>query len=146
MFARSIWCIECRVGSFLPAMRCCFCFFFFSSRRRHTRCLSDWSSDVCSSDLLVLQQRKIDLVVAHVAVPGGLPLLDLGALEAKGLLVEVGGFFDVFHAKRDVPDACGHLGRCFCRRFCSHWIASILTLGLGRLVLRQFARLAAQEP
>src|SRR3982750_2361291 len=23
---------------------------FFSSRRRHTRCLSDWSSDVCSSD------------------------------------------------------------------------------------------------
>src|SRR5258705_10460476 len=32
------------------------CFFFFSSRRRHTRCLSDWSSDVCSSDLF----RKID--------------------------------------------------------------------------------------
>src|SRR5258705_4872912 len=28
--------------------------FFFSSRRRHTRCLSDWSSDVCSSDLHVL--------------------------------------------------------------------------------------------
>src|SRR5205814_4500379 len=26
-------------------------FFFFSSRRRHTRCLRDWSSDVCSSDL-----------------------------------------------------------------------------------------------
>src|SRR5262245_62829014 len=28
-----------------------FLFFFFSSRRRHTMCLSDWSSDVCSSDL-----------------------------------------------------------------------------------------------
>src|ERR1035438_10716040 len=28
-------------------------FFFFSSRRRHTRCLSDWSSDVCSSDLVL---------------------------------------------------------------------------------------------
>src|SRR5438874_13795818 len=27
-------------------------FFFFSSRRRHTRSLRDWSSDVCSSDLL----------------------------------------------------------------------------------------------
>src|SRR5207245_4338462 len=26
--------------------------FFFSSRRRHTRCYRDWSSDVCSSDLL----------------------------------------------------------------------------------------------
>src|SRR5256884_913197 len=28
--------------------------FFFSSRRRHTRCSRDWSSDVCSSDLLKL--------------------------------------------------------------------------------------------
>src|SRR5256884_5404940 len=27
--------------------------FFFSSRRRHTRCSRDWSSDVCSSDLSV---------------------------------------------------------------------------------------------
>ena len=27
------------------------CFFFFSSRRRHTRLVRDWSSDVCSSDL-----------------------------------------------------------------------------------------------
>src|SRR5437762_14026436 len=26
-------------------------FFFFSSRRRHTRYIGDWSSDVCSSDL-----------------------------------------------------------------------------------------------
>src|SRR5215469_120516 len=32
-------------------------FFFFSSRRRHTRSLRDWSSDVCSSDLL---DRTID--------------------------------------------------------------------------------------
>src|SRR5204862_2079718 len=29
--------------------------FFFSSRRRHTRSLRDWSSDVCSSDLLKAQ-------------------------------------------------------------------------------------------
>src|SRR2546422_6854508 len=28
-----------------------FFIFFFSSRRRHTRCSRDWSSDVCSSDL-----------------------------------------------------------------------------------------------
>src|SRR5437867_5523623 len=27
--------------------------FFFSSRRRHTRSYGDWSSDVCSSDLLL---------------------------------------------------------------------------------------------
>src|SRR2546430_5793592 len=30
------------------------CLFFFSSRRRHTRFDCDWSSDVCSSDLLAL--------------------------------------------------------------------------------------------
>src|SRR3989337_3999907 len=30
-------------------------FFCFASRRRHTRCYRDWSSDVCSSDL-----REID--------------------------------------------------------------------------------------
>src|SRR5207245_8478217 len=29
---------------------CC----FFSSRRRHTRCYRDWSSDVCSSDLAAM--------------------------------------------------------------------------------------------
>src|SRR5216684_634749 len=33
-------------------------FFFFSSRRRHTRCSRDWSSDVCSSDLLDLRPAK----------------------------------------------------------------------------------------
>src|SRR5256885_10992725 len=31
-------------------------FFFFSSRRRHTRLQGDWSSDVCSSDLPLLFQ------------------------------------------------------------------------------------------
>src|SRR2546429_3467206 len=31
---------------------CLFFLFFFSSRRRHTRCSRDWSSDVCSSDLI----------------------------------------------------------------------------------------------
>src|SRR5437764_7035330 len=30
---------------------CIYVFFFFSSRRRHTRYIGDWSSDVCSSDL-----------------------------------------------------------------------------------------------
>src|SRR2546429_6440190 len=36
----------------LARSRMSVCFFFFSSRRRHTRCSRDWSSDVCSSDLL----------------------------------------------------------------------------------------------
>src|SRR5258706_13801 len=34
-------------------------FFFFSSRRRHTRLVSDWSSDVCSSDLIYLIGGRI---------------------------------------------------------------------------------------
>src|SRR5690242_20969224 len=40
-----------------------FFFFFFSSRRRHTRLTCDWSSDVCSSDLLPHE--------VHVLVGGG---------------------------------------------------------------------------
>src|SRR6266550_4653698 len=35
-------------------------FFFFSSRRRHTRCSRDWSSDVCSSDLHVERKRRTE--------------------------------------------------------------------------------------
>src|SRR5438093_10994533 len=40
-------------------------FFFFSSRRRHTRLVSDWSSDVCSSDL-----RSSGALQGHVVVCG----------------------------------------------------------------------------
>src|SRR3989442_3077281 len=37
--------------------RCLFYYsFFFSSRRRHTRCGRDWSSDVCSSDLRLARE------------------------------------------------------------------------------------------
>src|SRR5256885_3420385 len=36
-----------------------FTFFFFSSRRRHTRLQGDWSSDVCSSDLGLYYREPI---------------------------------------------------------------------------------------
>src|SRR2546429_1590498 len=39
-----------------------FVFFFFSSRRRHTRCSRDWSSDVCSSDLF--KSRVVRMALA----------------------------------------------------------------------------------
>src|SRR2546422_10640581 len=42
-------------------------FFFFSSRRRHTRCSRDWSSDVCSSDLWSLDSH--DLASAVLKAP-----------------------------------------------------------------------------
>src|SRR2546429_2878594 len=57
----------------------CIWFFFFSSRRRHTRCSRDWSSDVCSSDL------RMELV------------------EARGQFAVRGGILDVFPAHLDVP-------------------------------------------
>src|SRR5258705_5816748 len=40
--------------------------YFFSSRRRHTRCLSDWSSDVCSSDLRLLLRVFLFVLVVQV--------------------------------------------------------------------------------
>src|SRR5690349_22739777 len=57
-----------------------FLFFFFSSRRRHTRSLRDWSSDVCSSDLMpkgveLTLHKDENPVVATVVVP-----LTLGVL------------------------------------------------------------------
>src|SRR2546422_3379745 len=51
--------------------------FFFSSRRRHTRCSRDWSSDVCSSDLRVAPE------VIAAALPGpGRDRLAAGAVLA----------------------------------------------------------------
>src|SRR5699024_12085703 len=38
------------------------CYFFFSSRRRHTRSKRDWSSDVCSSDLETISKSKVERV------------------------------------------------------------------------------------
>src|SRR2546421_7260962 len=53
-------------------MMCVLLFFFFSSRRRHTRSDRDWSSDVCSSDLVCLgltggqvRTRKGRVKVSH---------------------------------------------------------------------------------
>src|SRR5690606_40722156 len=44
-------CMSCSGSAYCISYSCVFCFFFFSSRRRHTRFSRDWSSDVCSSDL-----------------------------------------------------------------------------------------------
>src|SRR5437899_12852249 len=57
--------------------------FFFSSRRRHTRCLSDWSSDVCSSDLLTTHYVEEAEPCDRVAV------LDRGHLVAQGTPAEL---------------------------------------------------------
>src|SRR5262249_57655211 len=56
---------------------CC----FFSSRRRHTRLVSDWSSDVCSSDLIVLFAHEASVMELFAVDPGRL----------AGIVVEHGG-------------------------------------------------------
>src|SRR5262249_59999049 len=56
-------------------------FFFFSSRRRHTRLVSDWSSDVCSSDLRLgssacgIEPSAPGRRSATIRVPAGEPSL-----------------------------------------------------------------------
>src|SRR5262245_62379546 len=52
-----------------------FVFFFFSSRRRHTRCLSDWSSDVCSSDLKPWLILFLAIAAFYLWGLGSLPLV-----------------------------------------------------------------------
>src|SRR5262249_56893049 len=51
MVARWGVCVISLAGCDVSTSVCVCFFFFFSSRRRHTRLVSDWSSDVCSSDL-----------------------------------------------------------------------------------------------
>src|SRR5260370_4463828 len=56
--------------------------FFFSSRRRHTRFKCDWSSDVCSSDLIlnsVREQGKLDAALEAAIL----------AADSKGRLEDV---------------------------------------------------------
>src|SRR5882762_8218585 len=57
----------------------CSCIFFFSSRRRHTRFKCDWSSDVCSSDLLaLLEEQPVHMVLTDMVMPrmSGLEFLE----------------------------------------------------------------------
>src|SRR5260221_13771960 len=51
-------------------------FFFFSSRRRHTRSLCDWSSDVCSSDLVEVADRD-DVVPVEIELEAETALVPL---------------------------------------------------------------------
>src|SRR5256884_1651910 len=50
--------------------------FFFSSRRRHTRCSRDWSSDVCSSDLKIAKTNLLPDWIFFTEVIAGESLVD----------------------------------------------------------------------
>src|SRR2546429_6602955 len=75
--------------------------FFFSSRRRHTRCSRDWSSDVCSSDLNHLHRgydaRGISTLgnfIAEFALEEGEKAFNVGAFGAGGQQTVAGKTYD----------------------------------------------------
>src|SRR6266508_3212511 len=79
-------------------------FFFFSSRRRHTRWPRDWSSDVCSSDLQhaarrAQRERPLVIVQRHLLV-----LLLLNDLEEPEANRQRGKRHDDADLQRDEPD------------------------------------------
>src|SRR5437763_16844725 len=62
-------------------------FFFFSSRRRHTRYIGDWSSDVCSSDLPRWPTRvRVWRELLLAAAAGEAPALERARLHGLTLL------------------------------------------------------------
>src|SRR6266496_643700 len=73
-------------------------FFFFSSRRRHTRSLRDWSSDVCSSDLIKVYSASRHLQSMEDA-PSSVSVITADEIEQHGyrtladILRTVRGFF-----------------------------------------------------
>src|SRR5690554_8152586 len=60
--------------------------FLFSSRRRHTRCGRDWSSDVCSSDLDEFEQIHGKTYYFAVKVTNGASLSTIGM--SDGIMVD----------------------------------------------------------
>src|SRR5256885_3085227 len=85
-------------------------FFFFSSRRRHTRLQGDWSSDVCSSDLSALGQfHDLDAMILAV---GHRAYLEMPRSKLVGMLRSGGVLVDVKSALKP-EDA--EIGRASCR-------------------------------
>src|SRR5256886_9695723 len=69
-------------------------FFFFSSRRRHTRFDCDWSSDVCSSDLANPERlAKGDAIRFHADVRGAIAAGDAAAA-LNGIAADISGAAD----------------------------------------------------
>src|SRR5256885_5369843 len=92
-------------------------FFFFSSRRRHTRLQGDWSSDVCSSDLRAKIAQRLVAAQHEAAMLTTFNEVDMSAVIAlrtkyqddfvkkNGLKLGFMSFFAkaVVHALREVP-------------------------------------------
>src|SRR2546429_6320648 len=79
------------------------CMFFFSSRRRHTRCSRDWSSDVCSSDLPGFSRAAATAIRAGSPQAGHEILDQLDRLGAAVLLPEDAAFPPLLSEVPDPP-------------------------------------------
>src|SRR5205085_6477408 len=63
-------------------------FFFFSSRRRHTRFDCDWSSDVCSSDLYIIEVHFDTEVLYYIKIQS----MEIGKnLQATSQRIDIDG-------------------------------------------------------
>src|SRR5438876_8139257 len=74
-------------------------FFFFSSRRRHTRWTGDWSSDVCSSDLDHQFEIRVERCFRRVSLTDGLHLAG-SASKPVAILHELAAILEEFEAQR----------------------------------------------
>src|SRR4051812_50001107 len=63
-------------------------FFFFSSRRRHTRLTCDWSSDVCSSDLGPLGPAVVGTGIAALTL---VPTIAVAVVQRRRSLSQPAG-------------------------------------------------------
>src|SRR5207237_6189598 len=88
-------------------------YFFFSSRRRHTRFKCDWSSDVCSSDLRIIgegrERAHLQQLIDGFGIADRVRLL--GSLCDDEMVAEIGAA-DVF-VMPSVTNA--EIGRASCR-------------------------------
>src|SRR6266852_8924493 len=81
-------------------------FFFFSSRRRHTRCYRDWSSDVCSSDLMRVATGAV--IILALSLLSIAKLAAVTPVRAGALVLHKANYFDLQHRRiRFVPASGG---------------------------------------
>src|SRR5437879_12515887 len=90
-----------------------FCCFFFSSRRRHTRYIGDWSSDVCSSDLgsIALDLCGEPLLLEHGDQPGAQRFAKLEEVPVRPRTAKLG----------QGGDGRSQIGRASCRERVEIW-------------------------
>ena len=79
--------------------------FFFSSRRRHTRFTSDWSSDVCSSDLEMEKSVGLALLEPHINYTNHVFAVLDKDIRVKGVAHITGGGL-VENIPRILPNGC----------------------------------------